>query len=122
MLFDGSVAVQMTGFTPYGNVVVPNEGVHTTVALPLLSVAVGVTQPTVPVDKNGLVAPVKSDGHVITGGVTSCTVTVNWQVALLAAVSYATQVTSVVPAANTDPEAGVHAADAIATLSMAVKL
>ena len=83
VLFDGSVAVQMTGLAPYGNVVVPNGGVQTTAALPLLSVAVGVTQPTVPVDKNGLVEPVKSDEHVITGGVTSCTVTVNWHDALL---------------------------------------
>jgi (p)ppGpp synthase/HD superfamily hydrolase len=59
-------------------------------------------------------------GHVITGGVVSCTETLNVHWALLLAASSAVHVTVVEPELNVDPDVGVHVTDDTPTLSVAV--
>ena len=61
-----------------------------------------------------------SFGQVTTGNSVSFTVTVNEQVAVLAAPSIATQVTVVDPTGNSEPDAGVHSTFTPGQLSVAV--
>jgi hypothetical protein len=57
-------------------------------------------------------------GQVITGGVSTTTVTLNVQVEVLAEASVAVHVTVVVPTVNELPEAGEHAMELPGQLSL----
>ena len=110
MLFDASVAVQVTVVVPTGNCD-PAGGAHTTVGVPQLSVAAGVVKFTAVIVANGhdgCAVIVIASGHpfVNTGGCVSFTVTVKLHIASGGTPLVAVQVTVVVPTTNTVPEAG----------------
>ena len=116
----GSVAVAFTVVVPTGNVD-PDGGVATTLTGVQLSVAVTLKLTTAEHRPVSLLT-VMFVGHVITGGVTSVTVTVNEQLEAetLPEASVAVQLTEVVPTGNADPVAGVQDTVAPGQLSLAV--
>jgi hypothetical protein len=68
---DESSAVHVTFVTPVLKVVVPIAGEHETEGTPLLSVAVGDPQLTVPVASRADVTPLMDAGQEMMGGVVS---------------------------------------------------
>jgi hypothetical protein len=120
-----SVAVQVTSVVPSGNVE-PEAGVHDTSTEPSTK-SVAVAAAYVTSAPCGLVASAAggADGSVNSGGVVSCTMTLNEPVASFPAASVAVQVTSVVPSGNVEPEAGVHSGvigPSTASLAVAVNV
>lgn len=125
VLFEASVAVQVTVVTPFGNVK-PDAGTHTTeqptgaagrwpglVPPPTLqggqlSVTTGSANVTTAVHTFGSVLCVIGAGHVTVGGCMSLTVTVKEHVPVLLDISVAEQFTVVTPFWNVDPAAGVQ--------------
>ena len=102
-----SSALQLTVVCPNGKVE-PEAGVHATASGPsTASVALAAKVATAPFGPSAVT--VIGPGTVITGGVVSCTVTVNVSVRLWCWESWAVQLTVVLPSANVEPEAGVHA-------------
>src|SRR5918993_5935581 len=102
-----SVAEQLTVVSPSGNVE-PEAGSHVTSTSPsTASVAVAVYVISAPC---GLVASAAggADGSVNSGGMVSCTLTVNEPVASFPAASVAEQLTVVVPNANIEPQVRSH--------------
>ena len=107
LLFDASVAVQVTVVVPTGNID-PVGGTHVTDGVPgQLSVAVGVVKLTAVPVANGhdgcavIVIPAQLGN---TGGVLSTTVTLNEQLG-----PFVVQVTVVMPTGKNDPDAGLQA-------------
>jgi hypothetical protein len=112
-----SLAVQPTLVLPTRKKVVPMLGLQVNDITPTLSIAAGLVHETIPDDASTEVNPETSDGHVMTGGVVSCTDTLNEHWAVLLDVSVAVQTTTVEPSWNVDPEAGKQVTDWMATLS-----
>ena len=104
-----SVAVHVTVVAAIGNVE-PDAGTHVTGTAPdTRSIAVGLVYVTAAPELL-VAAVVMFDGTpLIAGGVVSTTLTVNEAAAIVPFESVAEQLTVVVPSANVDPEAGVHA-------------
>ena len=119
ILPDASVAVQVTVVVPTGKPD-PEAGTQTTVALPQLSVPVGVVYVTVAVQVPTGALVTMFAGHVTVGFVASLTVTVNMHEPVLPAGSVAVHVTVVVPTGKLDPEAGSHTTVALPQLSLPV--
>ena len=127
VLFEASVAVQVTVVTPFWKIV-PDAGTHTTEqtctpcgVLPLpglapppplqggqLSVTTGSANVTTAVHTFGSVFLMIGNGHVTVGGCVSLTVTVKVQLAWLLLASLTEQLTVVTPFWNVVPDAGVH--------------
>ena len=106
MLFDASLAVQVTEVVPTGNID-PEGGMHATVGVPgQLSVAVGVVKLTAVLVANGHdgCAVIVIPGQLRTGGVLSATVTLNEQLG-----PFVVQFTIVMPTGKNDPDAGLQA-------------
>jgi hypothetical protein len=104
MLFDASVAVHVTVVVPTGNCD-PAGGLHTTVDVPQLSVAVGVVKFTGALVENGhdgCAVAVIAAGHPFgnTGTCVSLTVTMKMQLASGLTPLDAVQLTVVVPTGN----------------------
>ena len=106
MLSLGSVAVHTIVVMPAATIV-PISGVHSTVAAPELSVAVGSSYTRAP-----LVAPSGRSKRwelpVMTGSSSSVTVTTKEAVLVLSAASVAVQSTVVAPIGKKLPDAGTH--------------
>ena len=104
VLFEVSVAVQVTVVQPTGNVE-PEGGLQTAVTPGQLSLAVGGGNVTRLLVLPGLgVTAVVFGGHVIVGACVSVTVTVNVQLGPAVVV----QVTVVVPTGKNEPDAGLQ--------------
>ena len=121
VLLDESVAVQVTVVVPLLKVD-PDAGEQATVGAGVqLSVAVGGVKVTTAVQTFGSVDFVILAGQApMTGFSVSLSVTVKLQLAMLTDVSVAVQVTVVVPLANVEPDAGLHATVTPGQLSVAV--
>jgi hypothetical protein len=102
-----SVAVQMTGVTPWPKVD-PLAGVQLTVATAQLSVATGADQVAMAVHTPVSVFFVISAGQVMPGCWVSLTITVKLQVLVLPAASVAAQLTVVVPLLKVLPLVGLQ--------------
>jgi hypothetical protein len=110
--------VHVTVVDPTGNVD-PEAGVHVGVIGPsTASLAEAANVSTFPAAE--LALSVTSAGTVTTGAVVSTTLTWKLAVLELPAASLAVHVTVVVPSGNVDPDAGRHANDVTATLSVAL--
>jgi hypothetical protein len=104
VLPDSSVAVQVTVLVPTSNRD-PDGGSHITEATAQLSVVPGVLKSTLATpEPTGVSAVVMSDGHDITGGVSSPPVTVT--VKLHGLPSSPPQVTVVMPLGKVEPDGG----------------
>ena len=105
LLPEPSVAVQLTVVVPTGNVL-PDAGTQDGVRVPL-TVSVAETPEYVTAAPPGPVASsVIGPGTVSTGGVVSCTVTLNELLPVFPAPSVAVHLTAVVPTGNVPPEPG----------------
>jgi hypothetical protein len=113
-----SRAVHVTVVAPVANTL-PEAGEHAVASLPsTLSLALALNVTVAP--PGPVASVVIGAGTVIAGGVMSLTTTGKLALAVLPAVSRAVHVTSVLPSANSEPEAGVQlAATAPSTLSIA---
>src|SRR5438309_5539053 len=105
------IAVHVTLVLPNANVE-PETGVHVTVGVLTISVAVGVVYVTAAPAELVASAVISLLGAIV-DGVVSRTITSNDDEAELPAVSLAVHVILVSPNANVEPEIGVH----VATLS-----
>lgn len=114
-----SLAVQVTVVTPFWKVE-PEAGTQTAVAPGQLSVGVGVVYVATAVQTPAAVLSVMFAGQVMAGGMLSLTVTVKVHIAMLLEVSFAVQVTVVVPLGKLLPEAGKQVTVAPVQLSEAV--
>lgn len=115
-----SLAVQITKFVPFRNIV-PEGGVQLMFTLEQLSVACG-TNDTMASQRPVAVFMTKSAGHCREGDSMSGTVTVNSQLPMFKLPSTAEQVTVVTPIWKKEPLGGKQDADALPQLSVAETL
>jgi hypothetical protein len=123
VLFEVSVAVQVTVVTPTGKTEPEVTTtlfwfLQTTLWMAQLSLAVGAKVAFAPLGQVG--SSVWLAGQVIAGGCVSLTVTVNEQVLVLFEASRAVHVTVVVPFGNAVPDAGLQLTVAPGQLSLTV--
>ena len=119
MLLEASFAVQVTVVVPLRKLL-PEDGVHVTVAPEQLSDAVGTVYVTFAAQVFGAVFVVMFVGQVTVGFCVSLTVTVKVQVPVRLEASVAVQVTVVVPTLKVEPVFGTQATVAPGQLSEAV--
>ena len=102
-----SVALHTTKVVPFGKVE-PLDGVQPTLTEPQLSVAVGAKVTLARLHRPGSVFCIRLGGHMICGTSLSFTVMAKLQLLLWPAMSFAVQVTIVVPLLKLAPDGGLQ--------------